>query len=93
MEGRVFTIKITHDNVKDEKGNHPEVSKEKRIRIMRILYPDDNYQRFEKVEADYQKNRIEECVAISKGLRKGDQVKCGVFIVDAGTINGNRKRR
>ena len=83
-----FTIKITHDNVKDEKGNHPEVSKEKRILIARHAYPDDNNQQFEKVEADYQKDRIDECVSISKGLKKGDQVKCYVCMVDTRSDSG-----
>ena len=83
-----FTIKITHDNVKDEKGNHPEVSKEKRISIARGAYPDDNNQRFEKVDEDYQKYRINECVSISKELKKGDQVKCCVFIVDTRRDSG-----
>ena len=83
-----FTIKITHDNVKDQKGNHPEVSKVKRILIARGAYPDDNNQRFEKVKADYQKDRINKCVSISKGLKKGDQVKCCVFIVDTRGDNG-----
>ena len=87
--GTGFTIKITHDNVKDEKGNHPEVSKEKKIRIMRILYPDENYQRFEKEEADYHKEQIDESVSISRALKKGDRVKCCVFIVISHRYNNN----
>ena len=83
-----FTIKITHDNVTDEKGNHPEVSKVKRILIARRAYPDDNNQKFEKVEADYQKDRIDECVSISKGSKKGDQVKCYVCMVDTRSDSG-----
>ena len=90
-----FTIKITHDNVKDEKGNHPEVSKEKRIRIRRTVYPDDNYQRFEKVNNDYQEDQIDESVSISRALKKGDRVKCCVFIVNntTYTINDNPNDR
>ena len=93
-----FTIKITHDNVKDEKGNHPEVSKEKSILISQDRYPDNDYQRFEKAEEPYQKDLINESVSINKGLRKGDRVECSVFIVDTRrdnremtyTINDNR---
>ena len=70
-----FTIKITHDNVKDEKGNHPEVSKVKRILIARGAYPDDNNQQFEKVEADYQKDRIGRMRFNQQRIKKGRSSK------------------
>ena len=84
---RGFTIKIINDNVEDEKGEHPQVSKEKKIEIARLLYPDRNYERYEKIqEGSYEYEQIGGYVSISKELKKGDRVKCCVFIV---TTTGN----
>ena len=84
-----FTIKITNDNVEDEKGIHPEVSKEKEIIIDRYHYPDDYYQRFEKVETGARKENINRCISICKELKKGDRVECRVFIVTGSVDNNN----
>ena len=86
--GSSFTLKITSDNVEDEKGNHPEVSKETEILIARNLYPNDVHTRFEKVQGTYQTENLETCCSISRELKKGDRVKCSVFIVDTRSDNG-----
>ena len=86
--GSSFTLKITSDSVEDEKGNHPEVSKETEINIASTLYPDDYYERFEVANAKYNKDRINRCLSISKELKKGDRVKCSVFIVDPRSDDG-----
>ncbi len=77
-----FTIKITDDNVIDQQGNHPEVSKEVKIYINPKYRPDDNHQRFIEVsENTYYSDEIEKCLSISRHFKKGDRVKCSVFIV------------
>ena len=82
-------IKITNDNIEDEKGNHPEVSKEKNVFIPGALYPNDYHTQFENIkDNEYLMGKIDECWSRSKELKKGDQVKCSVFIVEEETRNG-----
>ena len=81
-----FTLKITNDNVEDEKGNHPEVSKEIRIIIAAALYPSDYGERFEITQKSHHISTINQCLSISRALKRGDRVKCSVFIV---TTTGN----
>ena len=84
-----FMIKITNDNIEVEKGNHPEVSKEKSVFIHGALYPNDYHERFEIVkDNEYLIQKIDECQLRSKELKKGDRVKCVVFIVEEETRNG-----
>ena len=83
-----FTLKITSDKVENEKGNHPEVSKETKIFIAQTLYPNEDCERFEEAKSDYRKGRIKACTSISRGLKKGDRVRCSVFIVDRRSDNG-----
>lgn len=81
-----FTIKIMNDNVEDEKGNHPGVSKEKTVLIPATLYPSDYHGHFENVkdreDSEHVMEKIGECRSRCKELRKGDQVECAVFIVE-----------
>ena len=79
---RKFTLRITSDNVTDEKGNHPQVSKETEIYIAQMLYPNNDYEQFEEIKEDHEKKMINMCTSFSKHLKKGDIVKCSVFIVD-----------
>ena len=86
-----FTIKITNDNIENEKGNHPEVSKEKRIFIAGALYPNDYHERFEIAkDNEYPMQKIGECRARSKELKIGDRVKCCVFMVNTHSDNGEK---
>ena len=86
-----FTIKITNDNIEDEKGNHSEVSKEKKIFIAGALYPDDYHERFEIAkDNEYPMEKIGECRSRSKELKIGDRVKCCVFIVNTRSDNGEK---
>ena len=84
--GSSFTLKITNDNVEDESGNHPEVSKEAKIFIT-ALYPNDYSGGFEETEEKYKREKREECCSRSKELKQGDRVKCSVFIVDTHIYN------
>ena len=77
-----FTLKITNDNVEDEKGNHPEVSKEIRIIIAAALYPSEYIERFEITQKNHHISTIDKCLSISRELKRGDRVKCSAFIVD-----------
>ena len=76
-----FTIKITEDDFEDEKGKHPEESKEARITISRHLYPHNTANRFVKAEGS-QVDQIKRYMSISEGLKKGDMVKCYVYVVE-----------
>ena len=82
--GRGFTLKITDDKIEVD-GSHPEVSKEVQIVIYSGVHPDSDYERFERIK-DYERDRVNECVSISKQLKRGDRVKCCAFIV---TETGN----
>lgn len=75
-----FTLKITSDDVEVD-GSHPEVSKEIQIVVYSDVYPVDDNKRFEKVEAGYEKKRIDKCISISRELKRGDLVECCAFIV------------
>ena len=86
-----FTLKITDDNVENEKGIHPEVSKEIEVFIPRGSYPDDLKERLG-IADDYQKKLINECVSIGRQLKKGDRVKCCAFIVASRGSDYNDKR-
>ena len=95
-----FTIKITNDNVEDEKGNHPEVSKEKKIFIAGALYPNDYHTQFEIAkDNEYLMKEIDECRSRSRELQRGDRVACEVFMIEEEIHNGvsiykiNGKRR
>jgi len=72
-----FTIKVTEDDVTDEKGKHPQVSKEAKIYINPIHYPynESCYVRVEIMD-DNRSNLIDKCISVSEGLKKGDRVKC-----------------
>ena len=84
-----FTIKIMNDNVEDEKGNHPGVSKEKSVFIPGALYPNDYHDQFEIVkDNEYLMGKIDECWSRCKELSKGDRVECVVFIVEEVVQNG-----
>ena len=84
-----FMIKIMNDNIDDEKGNHPGVSKEKSVFIPRALYPNDYHDHFEIVkDNEYLMEKIGECWSRCKELRKGDRVECVVFIVEEEVRNG-----
>ena len=88
-----FMIKITNDNIEDEKGNHPGVSKEKSVFIPRALYPNDSHEQFEsEKDNEYLIGKIDECWSRSRELKMGDQVKCCVFIVTTtgDEYDGNR---
>ena len=88
-----FMIKITNDNIEDEKGNHPGVSKEKSVFIPGALYPNDSHEQFESAkDNEYLIGKIDECWSRSKELKMGDQVKCCVFIVTTtgDEYDGNR---
>ena len=83
-----FTINITNDNVEDQNGNHPEVSKEVSIYIS-VRYPNDYHERFESAKNnEWQIKKIDLCRLRSSELKKGDRVKCCVFIVDTHKDNG-----
>ena len=85
--GDSFTLKITNDNVENENGNHPEVSKEAGIYIASNLFPNDWHTQFVEVKNTYQKKELKACYSISRELKKGDRVKCSVFIVDTNFDN------
>lgn len=76
-----FTIKITDDDVKDEKGKHPNILKEVRIKIHEHIYPADNSTSFVRAEGP-RINKIDRCMSISRGLREGDMVECCAYLVN-----------
>ena len=78
-----FKIKITKDDVEDEKGKHPNVSKEKDIYINPSHHPHDE-RSFVRVGngGDNRRYYIDECMSVSAVLKKGDRVECSVYIVD-----------
>ena len=82
-----FTIKITEDDVTDEKGKHPEVSKEVMITVNQLHYPHDSF--YQKLSRnDPRQEHINRCISISQELEKGDRVECSVYLVDD-SINTN----
>ena len=89
--GTGFTLCVLSDNVENEQGKHPNISKEFFVAILN-LYPNDIHTRLENVEKRReQKTRqyeyVQECISICKGLRKGALVDCEVFIVN--TVDNN----
>lgn len=75
-----FTIKITEDNVEDEKGKHPNVSKEKWIDLRRYSFLNNS----DKLGTgdDSSINEFNELALTIESLKKGDRVECHVYIVD-----------
>lgn len=76
-----FKIKIIEDNVEDEKGRHPEVSKEVDITINETLYQKSGSIYFEEAN-EGRLEEIQECLSNSLGLRTGDMIKCQAWIVE-----------
>ena len=86
-----FTIKVTSDKVQQLPLNDIQVSKEVTVFINPYRYPSDYYVEFEKItgENNYRRDRVNNCLSLSKVLKRGDQVKCSVFIVESETRNGD----
>ena len=77
-----FTIKITDDDVKDDKGKHPQVSKEAKITIIPDRYPyQSTYKFIDRETPDTRLQEIEKCMSFSDGLKKGDRVEICVYLV------------
>ena len=80
-----FTIKITDDDVTDEKGKHPQVSKKATIYIRSGYYPHESY--YVPIGGGTDRNdlrlgEIEKCISFGKGLKKGDMVDICVYLVN-----------
>lgn len=75
-----LTIKITEDDVEDEKGKHPNVSKEKRIDLRRYSFLNNS----DKLVTgdDSSLNEFSELALTIESLKKGDRVECHVYIID-----------
>ena len=78
-----FTIKITDDDVTDNKGKHPQVSEEVKIYIKQGYYPHKSIYIYigQGDKNDLRLGDIEKCTSFSKGLKKGDRVDICVYIV------------
>ena len=86
-----FTIKVTSDSVEHLSLSNFQVSKEVRIYISPDHYPNDYHTEFKFAnEGGYRREQVDECISLSKALRKGDQIECSVFTVDANTRAINR---
>ena len=94
-----FKIKITSDRV-GSLFSDIQVSKEVEVFIKPYYYPTDYYTEFTPTrESEYKKDKVKDCIFLSKVLRRGDEIKCSVFIVEteihdthtAYKINSNRK--
>ena len=93
-----FKIKITSDRIGSL--SDIQVSKEVGVFIKPYYYPTDYYTEFKPTgESEYKKNEVNNCIFLSQVLRRGDEIKCSVFIVEGElrngretyTINSNRK--
>lgn len=93
-----FKIKITSDRIGSL--SDIQVSKEVGVFIKSYYYPTDYYTEFKPTgESEYKKNKVNNCIFLSQVLRRGDEIKCSVFIVEGElrngretyTINSNRK--
>ena len=78
-----FTIKITDDDVTDNKGKHPQVSEEVKIYIKQGYYPHKSIYIYigQGDKNDLRLGDIEKCTSFSEGLKKGDRVDICVYIV------------
>ena len=80
-----FTIKITDDDVTDDKGKHPQVSKDIKIYIRQGFYPHGSIFIPIGEQTDNNDSRlrdIEKSMSFSEGLKIGDRVDICVYIVD-----------
>lgn len=84
-----FTIKVTSDAVEHLSFKNIQVSKEVRVFINLIHYPSAIDDVFVITQDDgYYRDEINNARSLSKALRKGDRVKCSVYIVEKETRNG-----
>ena len=78
-----FTIKVTRDKATHLPLRDIQVSKEVEVFIKPNHYPNDYHTEFKFTnEGAYGREQVGKCISLSKILKKGDHVKCSVFIVE-----------